>query len=74
MSETLTPGTAALWECVPRGGYGYSYLVPAQVVSVTSRRVRVRVRRCTGELVERTVTVERLRPLEGTAPEWMCHE
>jgi hypothetical protein len=62
MSNTYQPGDLATWLYEPRGGYGYIIPVDAEVVRVTGKRVRVRVRRVSGEMVERTVTEERLRP------------
>ena len=57
----MKTGDMATWLYTPRGGYGYTIPVDAEVVAVYPSRVRIRVRRRDGALVERSVTPERLR-------------
>ncbi len=39
----LYVGRRLLWRHIPRGGYGFAVLLPATVLGVTPKRVRVRV-------------------------------
>jgi hypothetical protein len=44
----------------PRGGYGFSYPVNAEVVKVNTKTARVRLQRRSGEVVERNVCLSKL--------------
>ena len=59
---TFHPGDQLTWLYTPRGGYGYMIPVNAEVVKVGAKTVRVRVLRTNGQLVERNVKPESLRP------------
>jgi hypothetical protein len=52
----------AIWAWTPRGGYGYTQAIPSVVLHRTAKRVRIRVMRQSGELVERSVTPDHVRP------------
>jgi len=52
-----------------RGGYGYTEHIPAEAVAVTASRIRIRVRRVSGEMVERVVRPENLSTDRATARE-----
>ncbi len=54
-------GERVTWIHTPRGGYGYTWPVEAEIVHVTPKRVRIRVALLSGEMVERTVRPEHLR-------------
>lgn len=58
------PGNKVIWRHEMRGGYGYVERIPATVVSVFAKRVRIRVEmrrsECVSEIVERTVKPEHL--------------
>lgn len=58
----IQPGDKLTWLYTPRGGYGYITPVDAEVLKVGSRKVKIRVRKVSGELVERWVSPENLRP------------
>lgn len=55
------PGQAVTWKYQPRGGYGYIVPVPATVVAVTGKRVRIQVLRRNGQPVKRYVRPEHLK-------------
>jgi len=59
---TITPGQQLTWTYTPRGGYGFSYPVNAEVVKVNSKTIRIRVQKRNGTMVERNVKPESLRP------------
>ena len=42
---TLTPGQRVIWLYTPRGGYGYTQRVDAEVVKIGPKRVKIKVRR-----------------------------
>jgi hypothetical protein len=44
-SEAVAPGDAVRWRRITRGAYGYMELLPAVVVRVSAKRVRVAVLR-----------------------------
>jgi hypothetical protein len=65
------PGRAGTWPSVPRGGYfspDRPYPVDGEIAGLGATRVRVRVRRRSGEAVERWIDPARLRPREEEAP------
>ena len=57
----LQPGSLATWLHEPRGGYGFTYPVNAEVLRVTAKRVLIRVPLKAGGTAERWVTPERLK-------------
>jgi len=59
--DDIFTGACLIWVCYPRGGYGYSVLVPARVIRICKSRVRIEVRKTNGERVERSVKAESLR-------------
>ena len=65
---TFQPGDRITWLHQPRGGYGYGYPVDGTVVRVSGRRVVIRVPLRSGDLVERRVHSENLRPREEARP------
>jgi hypothetical protein len=42
---TLTPKQRVIWRYTPRGGYGYTQRVDAEVVKIGPKRVKIKVRR-----------------------------
>lgn len=50
------------WLYTPRGGYGFTIPVNAEIVKVNSKTVRVRVQKRSGAMVERDVKPENLKP------------
>jgi hypothetical protein len=42
---TLTPKQRVIWLYTPRGGYGYTQRVDAEVVKIGPKLVKIRVRR-----------------------------
>lgn len=42
-AERFKPGDRAIWNHVPRGGYGYIEPIPVVVVRVTAKRVTIEV-------------------------------
>lgn len=58
----MQPGDLMTYDCTPRGGYGFTYPVNAEVVKVNRVTVRIRVQRRNGAVVERNVRPESLRP------------
>jgi hypothetical protein len=64
-------GQAVTWLSVPRGGYfspDRSYPVDGEIAGLGATRVRVRVRKRSGEAVERWIDPARLRPREEEVP------
>jgi hypothetical protein len=59
---TITIGAEMFWAYVPRGGYGWPTEVDALVLRIGPSRVRVQVKKRSGEFVERTVRAESLYP------------
>lgn len=55
------PGQQLTWLHVPRGGYGFSWNVDAEVVKVGRSLVTIRVKKASGEMVERRVKPDSLR-------------
>lgn len=53
-------GLRVMWTHVPRGGYGFSLLIPARVVRVANRRVVIEIEREPRREV--TVSAEKLTP------------
>lgn len=53
-------GTMLWWRYTPRGGYGYSYLVPAKFVKLTKKGVTIDALRRDGEWKRVNVSIERL--------------
>ena len=51
----MKPGDKVTWRHVPRGGWGYVFRVPAVVVSVGTKTVRIRAKLTGGG--EKTVRV-----------------
>lgn len=70
-SHELFIGAKLLWAHVPRGGYGYTIYVPAEVValSLDGTRAKIAVRTKTGESRVRSVKSEDLRWRGTTMPE-----
>lgn len=60
----LSAGMVVSWWYVPRGGWGLGYSVDAEVVKVNPKKVRIRVKRRGGDLVERNVDPVHLHPRE----------
>lgn len=56
----MKPGDLMSYQYTPRGGYGFSYPVNAEVVKVNAKTVRVRLQRRSGEMVERNVSLDKL--------------
>lgn len=57
----MQPGDKLTWIYTPRGGYGFSYPVNAEVVKVNAKTVRIRVARHDGTQVQRNVKPEHLK-------------
>jgi hypothetical protein len=55
----------AIWARTPPGGYGYTQAVPALVLRRLAKRIRILVMRQSGELVERSVWPEHVRPADA---------
>ncbi len=49
------------WIHVPRGGYGYSMPVDAEVVKLHTKHATVKVKKRSGEVVQRRVALSALR-------------
>lgn len=73
MSE-IAPGDLAVWHHLPRGGYGYVYVVPCVVVRCTGKRVRIAVRKTDGFVVERSVKAEALSLIEDDVNREMAEQ
>lgn len=66
MIPTLTPNQYVTWLYTPRGGYGFTTPVKAQVVEVHAKRICIRIwNRYTGEEYYRHVTPDKLVAGEG---------
>ena len=48
-------GDKVTWKYVPRGGYGWVFRTPGEVVSFGKTRVKIRVSKVDGSVVERFV-------------------
>lgn len=59
--QRIQPGQQLTWLYTPRGGYGYTQPVDAEVVSVGPKKGRIRVKHISGGLVEYSVKPESLR-------------
>jgi hypothetical protein len=59
---TFSPGNAVTWLHQLRGEWGYVWPVDGTVVHVAGRYIVIRVPLRSGELVERRVRPENLRP------------
>ena len=58
----MKPGDQVSWSYTPRGGYGWVIPVNAEVVKVNPKTIRILVKRIDGEMVERNVRPESLKP------------
>lgn len=58
----MQPGDQMTWTYTPRGGYGWMIPVNAEVVKVNTKTVRILVKRIDGQMVERNVKPESLKP------------
>jgi len=54
-------GERVTWLYVPRGGYGYTQCVDAEVVKLWLNRVSIRVQKASGESVVRHVAYKSIR-------------
>jgi len=61
-SHEMFVGALVTWMHTPRGGYGFSYPVPAKVVglSLSGERARIEVQKRDGTNVRRTVSHQHL--------------
>lgn len=66
----MKPGDKMTWLYEQRGGYGFIIPVNAEVVKVNSKTVRVRVQKHNGQMVERNVKPESLRPRITQTPQY----
>lgn len=64
----MKPGDRMTWLHIPCGGYGYVYPVNAEIVKINAKTVRIRVAKRSGELIERSVRPESLKPRETKQP------
>lgn len=62
----FTTGQQVIWSSQPRGGYGYILDIPAVVVSVTPKRVRICAALKAGGVKLVTVHPHNLRLAEAT--------
>jgi hypothetical protein len=67
--EALKVGEKVVWRYTPRGGYGYVYPVNGVVVCVGKKRVRIRVEKRDGTLVEREVDPANLVAVKPSGPD-----
>lgn len=61
----MKSGDKAIWLYEARGGYGFVYRVPCEVVKVTAKRVVIRAVNRLGNTVERAVKPEKLEVVKG---------
>jgi len=54
-------GDAVTWLHSPRGGYGYVFRIPGQVVGFGRGRIKCRVKKNDGTLVDRFINPKNLR-------------
>jgi len=66
----MKAGDRVTWLHVPIGGYGYSISIDAEVVKLHAQHATVRVKKRSGELVQRRVALSSLRakPLGQRGP------
>ena len=65
----MNPGDLVNWWHVPRGGYGFGHWVPAQVVRVNPKTVRIRALKRDRTWREINVRAEQLTPRTTRIPE-----
>lgn len=65
----MKPGDLVNWHYVPRGGYGLGYNVPAQVLKLNRKTVRIRALRRNRTWNEINVHPEKLTPRTVRIPE-----
>jgi len=59
--EAIKPGDKLTWMYTPRGGWGYSYPVEAEVIKVNEKTVSIRATKKDGTVVVRQVAPQNLR-------------
>jgi hypothetical protein len=57
----IKPGDRLTWMYTPRGGWGYSYPVDAEVIKVNAETVSIRAKKKDGAEIVRQVRPENLR-------------
>ena len=72
MAEAFAPGQPVTWLHEMRGGYGYVERIPAEVVRTTTARVLIQARKKSGELAQRWVRPEHLRPRKEDPTPYAC--
>lgn len=65
----MKPGDLVNWHYVPRGGYGFGHSVPAQVIKVCPKKVRIRALTSKRIWRELSVLPEKLSPRTTRVPE-----
>lgn len=58
-------GQEVLWRYVPRGGWGFPIYVPARILKITPKTIRIEAQRKNGAWVPRSVKPESLRRLRS---------
>jgi hypothetical protein len=57
----MKAGDRVTWMHIPRGGYGYSLPIDAEIVKLHAKHATVKVKKRSGEVVRRRVTLSSLR-------------
>lgn len=68
----MKPGDLVSWHYVPRGGYGFGYDVPAQVLKLNRKTVRIRALLKDRSWREINVHADKLSPRATRVPEDDC--
>lgn len=69
MVALMEVGDRVYWNRVPRGGYCYPQRIPAQVVSLSGGRAKIKVAKLDGSIVERHVRQQHLAPRSTSFPD-----
>ena len=69
----MSPGDLVSWWYVPRGGYGWGHWVPAQVVRLNKKMVRIRALKRNRTWREINVRPDKLKPRTERVPEDAQH-
>jgi hypothetical protein len=66
----MKAGDRVTWLHVPRGGYGYSMPIDAEIVRLHAKHATVKVKKRSGDLVQRRVALSslRVRPVRNRGP------